>query len=120
MIYYNSQQGISLYLAIVFMSIILAMILGLTAILIGQLKVIKGLGDSVIAFYAADTGIEQVLTVRENPSSACTKTSPCSLGDAEYYLEILDSADPKCNADNYCIKSVGIYNKTQRAIEITY
>lgn len=57
----KSEKGASLYFAMVILSILLAIALGLSAILIGQTRMITGMGDSVVAFYAADTGIERVL-----------------------------------------------------------
>lgn len=120
---YNSQQGISLYLAILFLGIILTMVLGISTILIGEIKIVRGLGDSVIAFYAADTGIEEILTVREEspPTTICVEASPCSLdNEAEYYIIITATGLGGCTADNYCIKSIGSYKETRRAIEITY
>ena len=121
--FYNSQKGISLYLSILFMGIILSMILGMSSILIGQLKITKGLGNSAIAFYAADTGIEEILTDREEspPTTICVEASPCFLdNEAEYYIIITAAGAGGCTADNYCIKSIGVYKETKRAIEITY
>lgn len=57
----GGQKGVSLYLALVIMGILLALALGISTILVGQIKITKGMGDSVIAFYAADTGIEREL-----------------------------------------------------------
>ncbi len=54
-----SQKGISLYIAVVILSIILAIVLGLNTILLGQIKMIRGIGYSEIAFYTADTGAER-------------------------------------------------------------
>ena len=116
----KSQKGITLYLALAIMTIVLAIALGLSTIFIGQTKMIREMGYSVIAFYAADTGIEEVLVDRANPSSICTELSPCSLGQAKYYLDIKADTDPECDADNFCIKSVGSYRETKRAIEIEY
>ena len=57
----SSQKGVSLYFSIVILSILLAIVLGLGTILIGQTRMIKGMGDSVAAFYGADTGVERIL-----------------------------------------------------------
>ena len=56
-----SQKGVSLYLAVIIMLILLAIALGVSTILVGQIKTIRGMGNSVSAFYAADTGIETEL-----------------------------------------------------------
>ena len=122
------QSGVSLYLAIIVTVILLAIVLGLTAILVSQMRMVREMGYSVIALSAADAGIEAVLTNQANPTSTdayinCSSTVPgnfCPLSNgAKYYLEILESG-PNCGASNYCITSVGIYEGVHRAIEVTY
>jgi len=103
------------------MTILLAIALGVSTIFLGQVKSIREMGYSVIAFYAADAGIEEVLVDRANPNSSCTELSPCDLDNgAQYYLNIVDGDDPNCDANYYCIKSVGVYKEIKRAIEISY
>lgn len=55
------QKGIAVYIAIIIMTIILGVGLGITDIIIKQIKITSTIGDSVQAFYAADMGIEKVL-----------------------------------------------------------
>ena len=116
------NKGVSLYLTIIIMSILLAIVLGLSAILISQMKMLKGIENSVVAFYAADTGIEWILQYRndpinDRPADTCTKLDPCQLdNEAEYYIE----ATPLALPENFRIKSAGNYQKTKRAIEISY
>jgi len=43
------------------MFILIAIGLGISLIIVSQMKMIRGMGDSVVAFYAADTGIEHAL-----------------------------------------------------------
>ena len=114
----KGQQGISLYLSIMIMVILLAIVLGISGILLGQLKMMKGMENSVIAFYAADTGIERVLMDRSNPNTE-TGHYDGSVGDAAYEVKVLPSGS-NCDAANYCISSVGIYKGTQRAIQVVY
>ncbi len=57
----SSQKGLAIYLSIAIMSIFLFIVLGMSTIIFQQLKVTKRIGDSVAAFYAADTGIERSL-----------------------------------------------------------
>lgn len=115
----KSEKGVSLYFAFMIMTILLAVALGISSILIGQIKMVREMGNSVIAFYAADAGIEEVLMDRENPVSSCTEESPCYLeNEANYYLDVVDGA--LCGAANFCIKSIGSYKETKRAIEISY
>lgn len=113
----SKQKGISLYLSIMIMVVLLAIVLGISGILLGQLKTMRGMENSVIAFYAADTGIEKVLINREDPISldGFSETLP---NGAIYEVKVLLGVN--CGADNYCISSVGIYKETQRAIQVSY
>lgn len=126
----NSQKGVILYLAIVITSIMLAIALGLSTILFGQIKTIKEMGLSVKAFYFADSAIEYVLydtfktgTLLEDWEINCTKDSPCiysvsgTANDAEI---VVQSRGSDCLAPNYCIKSYGEYQGVKRAIEIGF
>ena len=57
----NNQKGISLLLVVLISSVILAIGLGISSVIIQQTKMMENIGYSVIAFYAADTGIEAAL-----------------------------------------------------------
>jgi len=112
------QRGAALYLAIVVMTVMLAMGLGLSSIFIGQIKTIKQMGNSVIALCAADTGIETVLLNRNNPANI--PITVLSNG-ATYQVVVVSGGTGDCPAEsNYCIKSIGNYLGTRRAVEIIY
>ena len=118
--YKHSQKGISLIFSIFILTFVLGIALGGASILVQQIKITRDIGYSVIAFYAADSGIEDILMNRESPSSPCTEATPCPLDNgADYYIEII-STGGDCPADNYCITSIGSYKYTSRAIEISY
>ena len=112
---YKSGGGVSLYLAFMIMTILLAIALGLSSIFLGQTKMIRTMGNSVMAFYAADAGIEKVLVDRANPD-----LTPDYYNGANYQVIVTQGGIGNCEADNYCITSVGIYQETRRAIEIQY
>ena len=114
----GGQSGVSLFMVIVIMTILLAIALGLSAIFLGQMVMFREMGYSVIGFYAADAGIEKVLTERENPLSLNGYSDTLPNGSS-YILSVLSSG-PNCDAANFCIKSVGTYKEVKRAIEITY
>ncbi len=117
---YSKESGISLLLSILISALILGVALGLNTIFLQQIRMTKEIGNSVIAFYAADTGSEGILMSRDNPSSSCTQDSPCPLGNgASYYLSIVLPGE-NCLSQNYCIKSIGIFMNTRRGIEIDY
>lgn len=114
----KGQKSFSIYLAIMIMTILLALAFGISTILLSQVKMVGEMGDSVIAFYAADTGIEKVLDNREDPSPLNGYSETLANG-ASYQIFVLSSG-PDCPADNFCIKSVGTYKGVRRAIEISY
>ncbi len=116
----NKQSGISLVLSILILSLILGIVLGISTILFQEITMARGVGNSVVALYAADSGIEEILLVRDNPSSSCTQSSPCQLGNGATYYMSITPAGQNCSSQNYCIKSIGIYKGIRRGIEIDY
>jgi len=124
----QKSRGVSLYLAFMIMTVLLALALGINAILFGQIKMVRGMGNSVIAFYAADTGIERVLKegVLAEPCPDCyldlNNNGFQDEEDSAYRVRIIPAGQPGCPsppASYNCIKSVGIFKETKRAIEIS-
>ena len=139
-----SNKGVSLYLAVILMTMLLALILGVSTALFRQLQTIRGMEDSVVALYAADSGIERVLidiiANRINPqedyqlnldngASYDVDVVCCErgVGDCVWtgvFLCPLSSSDPNCPGYFYCIISKGFYGppgnltKTQRTIQV--
>ncbi len=58
---YHHQQGVSLIITFFVMTMIIAIVFSLTTILVNEIKITAGIGNSVISFYAADTSIEKTL-----------------------------------------------------------
>jgi len=136
----SSQRGVSLYIAVLIMVILLAIVLGMSAILFKQIKMMKKMGDSVIALYAADTGVEKVLKViiydpatpaidysvfldfddppDGVPSGDCPDALVNDPEDACYRVRTYGNGENGCTAENWCIRSVGVYKGTRRAIEV--
>jgi len=127
---------VALYLALMVMGVLLALALGISAILLSQTKVIKEMGNSVIAFYAANTGIERALYIDRSICSSyeliadrvnCLKNEVSNIpsGDlkldngAQYELVVDAGGEGTCpSGKTYCVKSSGIYKETKRAIRI--
>lgn len=126
----NSQKGVSLYFAVIITSLLLAIALGLSTILISQIKILKEMGDSTIALFAADSGMEKILYLDiECNQAGCTTTWPgvcnsiCTgfttdpystssqLGEASFTV-IASST-----VGGMIFQSKGIYKQSQRAIE---
>lgn len=127
----NKEKGISLLFVIIIMGVILAIGAGLSTIFIQEGQMMTEIGYSVIAFYAADAGIERVLMMDATPT--VTEDLDADVLGASYTVSmrcredvLLDACPPPlatssdCDALNYCMKSVGSYKTVKRAIEIKY
>ena len=126
MITKNFEKGISLYLSLVIMAILLSLALGINSILLSQIKTMQEIGNSVSAFAAAETGIERELY--ENNTTTVSYSGYLDLNrnsvqdnlDSSYNVQIIAPNSGGCPAGiNYCVKSVGTYKSTKRAIYIT-
>ena len=112
---FQSEKGVSVLLSVMILSVVLSIALGSSDIAIKQSASFEGIGDHVVAFYAADHGIEAMM-MEENPTS----TSGTLSNGATYKTTVIDSSDPTCDADHYCITSLGSYEGTKRAIQAIY
>ncbi len=106
----TKEQGISLYLAFMLMTVLLAMALGLSTILLSQLKTMRSLGKSTIALCAADTGIERAMYVIEKEGVLADLSG--QVGEADYQVE------PEYEGEETYIKAVGIYKGVRRAVRV--
>ena len=57
----NPQKGVSLIITFFVMVIILGINLSISSILYSEIKIVRNMGSSVLAFYAAESGVEKVL-----------------------------------------------------------
>lgn len=57
----ENQKGVSLIISFFIMTIIIAVILAITILLYSEIKIIRNIGNSIVAFYSADSGVEKVL-----------------------------------------------------------
>ena len=130
---FSNQKGVSLLFTVLIMSVILAIGMGISGILVQQTRMVGEIGKSIVAFYAADSGVEQELydlyqtQSPDFPQSIIPET-PC--GDASFNVAVKCGAtsdclagfatSSDCDALNFCLKSIGSYQKTKRAIEIKY
>ncbi len=127
----GGEKGVSLLFVIIIMSVILAIGAGLSTIFIQEGQMMTEIGYSVIAFYAADAGIERALMMEPVPS--ITEDLDSDVPTASYTVSmrcgkgVLPDAcppglviDPNCDGLNYCMKSIGSYKTVKRAVEIKY
>ncbi len=112
----NSQKGVSLYIAFLIMTILLSIALNMSTLLVSEIKIMREMGKSVVAYYAAETGIEREL-YEENEVGA---NYSGSIGNASYSVSVVAQGTDGCVVGvNYCIKSVGHYGGVKRAIMIS-
>ncbi|HEY4476229.1 MAG TPA: hypothetical protein VI954_01870 [Candidatus Paceibacterota bacterium] len=131
---YNLQRGVSLYIALMVLSVLLSLALGISAILLSQIQLLRGIGHSVLAFAAAETGIELVLEIDASSCSdsetieeriTCIRDALNALPGSEFQLSngatfqvTVEAADEGgCPEDkNYCVRSTGLYLEARRSI----
>jgi hypothetical protein len=90
----EGQKGISLFLTIIILAILLAISLGVSTILFGQIKTIGEIGKSITAFYAADTGTERMLYENKLCLVDCPPLCPIDCGAEE------NPCPPGCDLEN--------------------
>jgi hypothetical protein len=123
------ERGATLYFAILIMSILMAAVFSLGSLVLIQIQTIKGMGNSIIAYYAADTGAERVLDELYG-GVFIDHYGPIDLDGSDYFYEVWVTRpvggaltalpeDIDCTSEYYCIKSVGTYNNTRRAVEVS-
>lgn len=118
------NKGVSLLYAVLLMSILLAIGFGVSGILLPQIKMLGDIGYSVVAFYAADAGIEKILMERGGEPSDIPETDLDHGASYKVFVEAGGEGDCPSEKDgrtiHFCIKSVGAYGDVKRAIEINY
>ena len=116
----QKQKGISVLYVVFIASILLAIGLGISAILIQQIKMMREIGYSVVAFYAADSGIERAMYALYSQGDPLPFNYSGVVGGASYSVSGFEPGTPNCPSppnQYYCIKSIGTYHATKRAIE---
>lgn len=88
------QKGVSLYFVVITVMIMLSSIVVLSNILYIRTKMIKDAGDSVTAFYAADSGIEKFLYLKGKGWA-------------------LPPFDPPTQANYYLMEGSNLYDQSQ-------
>ena len=107
----QKQNGIALLLTVVILSVVTLIAVLIANIVIVQLKLAKDIGDSQVAVYAADSGVEwQLYQIKKDVSVA----SPVMSNGATVET-IVTGAAP-----NFTIKSLGSYQSVKRQFEVSF
>lgn len=104
----KKQKGVSLLFIVLITSLILAIGLGISALLIQEMRIMGEIGYSVIAFYAADSGIEAAIYDLYTSSTSSPPIPEHSdsldnvdLGEAHYntLANCCDPSSPDCSLE---------------------
>ncbi|MFA5755039.1 MAG: hypothetical protein WC909_01585 [Candidatus Paceibacterota bacterium] len=113
-----NQKGVSLYLIVIIMAVLMSVSLGLSAIIIGGSKLSQGTEYAVRAFYIADTGIERALYATQTLGDCSDFSSDFEGGS--YEVKIVAPSGGTCLDEGTIITSLGMYNGSKKKIEISY
>jgi len=122
------NSGIALYMAIVVMSILFSVAFGMSAISVARIKSLNSIGNSVVAFYAADAGAEQGIKEATDATYNLTSAYLDTDGngyeddkDAKYEVHGVVPGSGNCPITvEYCLKSIGTYMGTKRSIQLIF
>ena len=109
-----------MYFSVVIMAIVLSIVLGMSTIILKQIKMTQGSENSVMAFYMADAGVERALYhlyFSLADGTVPTHSIPYTADGYEYDVNILPSG-AGCNRAFYCIISTGTFKDTRRSLEV--
>jgi len=105
---YKEQKGVSLIISFFVMLIVIAVILSITTLLYNEIKMIRNIGNSIVAFYAADSGVEKVLYYDRKMITGSETRGLCSMFEYDAIDNInkcpttIDNStvNPALNCDN--------------------
>lgn len=126
--FFGEKRGIALYLAVITMAILLSIAFGMSAISISRMKNITSMGNSVVAFYAAETGIERAIKDATDETYSVPHDYLDINGngyedgqDATFQVDGIAAGVGDCPATyDYCIKAIGEYLNTRRTLQVEF
>lgn len=110
----EKQKGMALYMVIMLLSVFVTVVFTLTSVSLSQVRVSWQAGDSVKAFWAADSGIEQALyNIRKK--GITDRIDQVNLVNGSSYTVNITVVDQTAT-----IHSRGVFRNTRRTIEAKY
>jgi hypothetical protein len=110
----NNNKGSSLLLTLLIISAVLSIAFGISGLSLGEIRISRDAPKSLVAYYAADAGIECQMhadrLIVPNCVSACLDVA------SEICYEVTVSGVSPART----IKASGTYQDIRRAIELTY
>lgn len=117
----KNKKGTTLLLSLLILAVIFAIAIGVSNIILNQIKITGRVEESVLAFYAADTGIEcklyDIFILKSPESNSCSQfQSPRYLENKSTIVELNFST----SSIGSSIESIGQYILTRRGIKIEW
>lgn len=112
----EKQKGIALYIVLMLLSVFVTVVFTLTSVSLSQIKVSFQAGDSVKAFGAADSGIEQALyNIRKADPANLEDIPETNLSNGSSYTVGITVVGQTAT-----IQSKGEFRNARRTIEAKY
>ena len=111
----NKQSGVALLSAVLLTTVILGIVFTLSAILIPKLKISSDSKKSVTALYAAETGIEWCIYIKNH-----SDVDAPVMGNNSFYYDAQGGALELADCALIPLKIIGTYNGVTRAFELDF
>ncbi|MFZ5559655.1 MAG: hypothetical protein ACOZAL_02595 [Patescibacteria group bacterium] len=112
----TNQKSAALLLTLLVMAALLSMAIGIARLSLGEIKLVRDLPASLIAYYAAETGVERALFEEWQQTGAQSRAEcSVSLTNGSYY-----GVGVSRTGDSVNLKSIGCYKNTKRSIEVSF
>jgi len=107
MIFKNSEKGVSLIITFFIMIIILSIVLAISILLYSEIKVVKNMGNSVVSFYAADSGVEKVLYYDKQVIPVLEDGKIATRGLCSIFASCVDTLEAVDEPSIFCRQNLG-------------
>jgi len=118
---FRQQGAISIFLAVLLLSELLIIGLGISFLSIQQLKMSGQVGQSVVSYYAAEAGAEKCYyQVRNLTGQGCDDTGQISenVGSGDYQASY--QAEFSGTHEAGTVVSIGQFGETSRKVDLTW
>jgi hypothetical protein len=112
----NNKHGSSLLITLLVIAALMSIAFGISKLAIGELKLVRDVSETLIAYYAADSGAEcQMYADRLSDDGVdCSHVN----FSANIYFEVVGEDGP--SPYYRTIVSNGFYKSVMRSVELTY
>lgn len=110
----KNQEGVSLFLTLMVVGVILTIALAVAGILAGEIRLSRGVSDSIRAIYASDAGAEKMLYHTLRLDDPINPAGPTAIDGSTY------EAEAKRVGADIKVFSTGTYRGVKRSLELTH